>query len=130
MPTRTPIADVVTANVQHIRTIKTAKSAQTDIYYLREMFGPVCDALKVTSRKLSAKTKRRPPKEGQDRRLKAQVIEPDSFEQITSAMISSFISGRMQERGLAAKTASAHDKSKCVPVFCDAMEISTRSRYL
>ena len=30
LPTRTPIADVVTANVAHIRTVKTAKSARTD----------------------------------------------------------------------------------------------------
>ena len=44
MPTRTPIADIVTAYVAQIRTAKTAKSAQTDIYYLRDVFGPVCDA--------------------------------------------------------------------------------------
>ena len=39
--TRTAIADVLTAYVSHIRTIKTAKSAQTDTYYLRDAFGPV-----------------------------------------------------------------------------------------
>jgi hypothetical protein len=38
LPTRTPIADVVTAYVNHIRTMKTPKSAQTDIYYLRDAF--------------------------------------------------------------------------------------------
>jgi hypothetical protein len=31
LPTRTPIHQIVAAYVQHIRTIKTAKSAQTDI---------------------------------------------------------------------------------------------------
>jgi succinate dehydrogenase/fumarate reductase flavoprotein subunit len=45
MPTRTPIAEIVTAYVAAIRTTKTAKSAQTDIYYLRDVFGPICDAL-------------------------------------------------------------------------------------
>lgn len=42
LPTRTPLKDIVNRYVQHIRSFKTAKSAQTDIYYLRQMFGP-CD---------------------------------------------------------------------------------------
>ena len=53
LPSKTPIADVLTAYVAHIRATKTAKSAQTDIYYLRDAFGPVCDAVKVTSRVVS-----------------------------------------------------------------------------
>src|SRR5579862_1414739 len=48
LPTRTPIAEVITAYLEHIRAAKTAKSAQTDIYYLRDAFGPLCDALNVT----------------------------------------------------------------------------------
>jgi len=108
LPTRTPIADVLTAYVSHIRTVKTAKSAQTDIYYLRDAFGPVCDAVKVTSRKVSAKTKKRPPKPGQDRRRKAAVIEANSFEQITTADIAGFISGQVKSRGLAPKTANRY----------------------
>src|SRR5947199_362590 len=50
LPSKTPIADVLAAYVNHIRSFKTAKSAQTDIYYLLDAFGPVCEALKVTSR--------------------------------------------------------------------------------
>jgi hypothetical protein len=38
LPTRTPIADIVTAYVNHIRTVKTPKSAQTDIYYPPKVF--------------------------------------------------------------------------------------------
>jgi hypothetical protein len=87
LPSRTPIESVVAAYVSHIRTVKTAKSAQTDIYYLRDAFGSICDALKITSRKLSAKTKKKPPKPGQDRRRKAAVIEANCFEQITTANI-------------------------------------------
>jgi hypothetical protein len=85
LPTKTPIGDVVTAYVEHMRTTKTAKSAQTDIYYLRDAFGPICPALQVTSRKLSAAAKKRPPKPGQDRRRRAKVIEAQCFEQITTA---------------------------------------------
>jgi hypothetical protein len=40
-PTKTPLVDIVTRYVEHIRTIKTEKSAQTDVYYLRQMFGPM-----------------------------------------------------------------------------------------
>jgi hypothetical protein len=75
LPTRTPIAQIVGQYVADIRTTKTAKSAQTDIYYLRDAFGLICDELKVTSRKLSSNAKKRPPKEGQDRRRRALVIE-------------------------------------------------------
>ena len=104
LPTKTPIAEVLTEYVNHIRSAKTPKSAQTDIYYLRDVFGPVCEALKVTSRKLSAATKKRPPKPGQDRRCKAPVVEAPHFEAITTAQIAAFISGRMASRGLAPKT--------------------------
>jgi integrase len=108
LPTKTPIADVLNAYVAHIRSVKTAKSAQTDIYYLRDAFGPVCDALKVTSRKLSPKAKKRPPKPGQDRRRKAPVIEAPCFERIVTAQIAAFISGQVASRGLAPKTANRY----------------------
>jgi integrase len=107
-PTRTPLDEIVNAYVQHIRAFKKAKSAQTDVYYLRDLFGPICDALQITSRKVSAKTKKRPPKPGQDRRCKATVLDAPCLEQITTAQISSFISGRTQSRGLAPKTANRY----------------------
>lgn len=108
LPTKTSIGDVLTAYVSHIRAVKTAKSAQTDVYYLRDAFGPVCDAVRVTSRKVSAKAKKRPPKPGQDRRRKAAVIEANCFEQITTADIAGFVSGQVKSRGLAPKTANRY----------------------
>jgi integrase len=108
LPTKSAIADVVTAYVGHVRTIKTPKSAQTDVYYLRDVFGPICEALKVNSRKVSQKAKKRPPKPGQDRRCKAPVIEANTFEQITTADITAFIRGRVASRGLAPKTANRY----------------------
>jgi hypothetical protein len=85
LPTRTPIAEVVGSYVAHIRQRKTPKSAQTDIYYLREMFGPICPALAITSRKPSEKARKRPRKKGVDRRLRTITIQAPSFEQITTA---------------------------------------------
>jgi len=45
LPTRTPIADVLNDYVLYIRSYKTGHSAQTEVYYLRSAFGPMCDAL-------------------------------------------------------------------------------------
>jgi integrase len=103
---KTPIADVVGAYVSHIRSVKTAKSAQTDIYYLRDLFGPICDELKITSRKLTAK--KRPKKDGDDRRRKTSVLDARHLEQVTTAQISSFVSTQVQSRGLAPKTANRY----------------------
>jgi len=108
LPTHTPIADVLTGYVEHIRAIKTAKSAQTDLYYLREMFGPVCDALKITSRKIGPKSRKCKPREGQDRRRRAQVMEARCFEAITTADISKFIHAQMLSRGIKPKTANRY----------------------
>lgn len=115
LPTRTPIPQVIEAYVSHIRTVKTPKSAQTDIYYLREAFGPVCSALEVTSRKLSPKARKRPllPGAVQDRRRRPQVIEAQCFEQVTTAQVVAFISGQVQSRGLAPKTANRYREILC-----------------
>lgn len=110
LPTRTPIADVVQKYVEHIRGHKTAKSAQTDVYYLREAFGAICPGLQVTSRRLSPKARKRPllPGATQDLRRRAVVIEAKCFEQVTTAQVSAFISGQVQSRGLAPKTANRY----------------------
>lgn len=113
LPSRTPVADVVTRYVEHIRAVKTPKSAQTDIYYLREAFGPVCEALQITSRKVSAKTRKRPPKPGQDRRCRPHAIEVARFEQVTTADISAFIASQVRSRGLAPRTANRYREILC-----------------
>ena len=108
LPTKTPLADILTRYADHIRNIKTEKSAQTDVYYLRSMFGPICPALQVNSHKASVRAMKRPPKEGQDRRFKMSTIEVSYLEQITTADISSFITSHVKNRGLAPKTANRH----------------------
>lgn len=115
LPTRTPIAQVIQAYVEHIRTVKTAKSAQTDAYYLRDAFGPVCPGLQVNSRKQSPKARKRPllPGATQDRRRRPQVIEANCFEEITTAQVAAFITGQVQSRGLAPKTANRYREILC-----------------
>jgi integrase len=106
LASKTSTAELVGAYVLHIRSFKTAKSAQTDIYYLRDIFGPICDELMVTSRRLTAK--KRPKKEGEDRRRRTPVLDAAHLEQITTAEISTFISAQVQSRGLAPKTANRY----------------------
>jgi len=113
LPTRTPIADVLTKYVQHIRTVKTPKSAQTDVYYLREAFGPICPALQITSRKVSAKTRKRPIKEDVDRRIKIHAIMNPYFESITTSDVADFIGAKVRSRGLAPKTANRYREILC-----------------
>ena len=45
LPTHTRLPDILAKYVEHVRTIKTPKSAQTDVYYLRQMFGPILSGL-------------------------------------------------------------------------------------
>ena len=107
LPTKTPVAQIVSEYVRHIRLVKTPKSAQTDIYYLRQIFGTICPALEITSRKISVKTQKRPLKPGQNKRFKS-CIEASYFEEITTAEISNFIAKQVRSRGLAPKTANRY----------------------
>lgn len=106
LPTKTSIPKVLDAYVQHIRAFHSAKSAQSDIYYLRDAFGPVGEGLKNTSRKPDSKPVKRKDKPGQDRRRKAPVIEAECFERITTTQVAAMISGHVANRGLAPRTAN------------------------
>lgn len=108
LPTRTPIPQIVSAYVEHIRHVKTPKSAQTDVYYLREAFGTVCPALQITSRRVTEACRKRPRKPGQDRRCRVATIEADCFEAITTADLATFITAHTRSRGLAPKTANRY----------------------
>lgn len=117
LPTRSPIPGVLTAYVDHIRATKTAKSAQTDIYYLREMFGPVCEAVTITSRTPSLAARKRKPTVSQvDKRRRLPVIEAHCFEAITTSQIAAFIDFKVRDQGLKPKTAN-HYRSILRRVF-------------
>lgn len=111
LPTKTPLARVLSEYVRHIRTVKTAKSAQTDVYYLREMFGPVCEELGVTSRRTTAK--KLPPLPGVQRRRGEPVIEAACIEDIRTAQIADFIQSRVRRRGIQPKTANRYREIAC-----------------
>jgi len=122
LPTRTPIAHILDAYVDHIRATKTAKSAQTEIYYLREAFGECCAGVRCTSRTRSVKARKRKPKRSsEDRRRTLPVIEAPCFEAITAAQIGQFIDFKVRDQGLKPKTAN-HYRSIIRRVFNWATE--------
>ena len=102
LPTKTPIADVVTNYIEYMRTRKTPRSVERDIYYLRESFGPICPALTLKNSRISLRGKKCPSRHA------PQYIEASCFEQITTADISSFISTRVRRQALAPKTANRY----------------------
>jgi len=100
LPTKTPIPQVATAYVEYLRSVKTERNAQRDIYYLREAFGPICPALKLKNEQISEKGKKRPSCK------RIPVLQANYFEQLTTADIAQLISAQVRAKGLAPKTAN------------------------
>jgi len=71
--------------------------------------------LRVTSRRVTEAARKRHLQPGavQDLRRRAQVIEAGCFEQIETAHVSAFITGQVQRRGLAPKTANRYREILC-----------------
>jgi len=102
LPTKTPIAKVVTDYVEYMRSHKTTRSVERDLYYLRESFGQICPVLTIKNRKISDKGKRTPDKN------RTLPLEANYFEQITTTDISSFIASKVRKQALAPKTANRY----------------------
>jgi integrase len=93
LATRTPIATILAEYVGHIQVHKTVRAVRADVFYLREMFGPCCEALT-------------PPRAGVKKnpnRLTANVLED-----LSTADVSRFLAAQVQQRGLAPKTANRY----------------------
>lgn len=105
--TRTPIAHALEDFCQHLRTTKTPKSAQTDIYYLRQLFGPACPAMLVNSRKpirTKEHTRRLAAIDPRGLWPRREHLQPLHVEDITTADVSRFLTERVRRRGLSPKT--------------------------
>lgn len=100
-PTRTPTPDVVTGYIIHIRSTKTKASVRVDIWYLRDIFGPICPEL-VRSSGRDRKDSPKPKRVGHQR------IGAKYFEQISTQEISNIISYRIQNDKISPKTANRY----------------------
>ena len=108
LPSSTPLSDILDKYVDNIRSRKTAKSAQTDIYYLRSIFGEVCQGLKITSRKVSSKVKLKPTKNAKGKIIPERHILVNNLESISSSQIADLIACKVKEKGIAPKTANRY----------------------
>jgi len=109
LPTRTPLAQIVAAYIEHIRAVKTARSAKKDLAYLRDAFGPLCPALEFQRKRTSEKARLR-RKQGVPAAVR---LEVNHLEEITTAQVSEFIAGVVQARGLAPKIANRYREILC-----------------
>jgi integrase len=100
LPTKTPLAQVLSAYVAHIHAAKTKNTAKSELFYLRDVFGPICPELDVPSGKGAKKKNMRKPASG--------CIETGLIEGITTAQIVAFILARMQARNLSPKTCNRY----------------------
>lgn len=97
LPTKTPIATVLSAYIAHMRAAKTKNTVKSELFYLRDVFGPLCPELDIPQKSGARKKKNM-------RRPASGYIEAGSFEGITTAQIVVFILARMQARKLSPKT--------------------------
>ncbi|UCD53528.1 MAG: hypothetical protein JSW27_12910, partial [Phycisphaerales bacterium] len=105
MPSETPVAPFLVDYCEHLRTIRTPKSLKNDLSYLRTFFGPICLALVPGNTCNSSKTLRKEePKLQQP--MKGRHVRVGLLEEISSGMISHFITRRVREDGISPKTAN------------------------
>ncbi|MEM1331321.1 MAG: site-specific integrase [Planctomycetota bacterium] len=111
LPTRTPIAEVVAAYVRDIRQRKTAKSAQVDISYLRQVFGTCCLELDNSAR-CSPAADAVPTRRGA-RKRDVVPLEGACFEALTTPVVSEFLGELVRAKGLKPKTANRYREVLC-----------------
>ena len=99
LPTRTRIDQIVEAYVLHIRSTKAPNGVKVDTWYLRSIFSTICPALEKD--KQGRGTKKRESKQ-------VSLIAVTYIEQLTTALISEFISDKALRRGIAPKTANRY----------------------
>ncbi|MCC6694897.1 MAG: hypothetical protein IT365_04610 [Candidatus Hydrogenedentes bacterium] len=67
-PTKTPLARAVTAYIAHMKVARTRHGYTADLSYLRNAFGPICEALKFKRRH------NRAPEDDADKRCRGHAI--------------------------------------------------------
>ena len=112
-PTKTPIPEVLSAYIAYMRAAKTKNTVKSELFYLRDIFGSICQALAVPEKPGTRKKKNM-------RRPTSGYIEAGFFEGITTAQIVAFILARMQTRNLSPKTCN-HYRSILSRLFSWAM---------
>ena len=116
--TKTPLRDIVSAYVDHIKATRTKWGVRNDIWYLRDIFGVLCDSLQPRKRNMTRSGPSRKTTRGDAR---GRHIDAQYLEHITTAEISEFIASRAHSRKLAPKTAN-HYRGVLSALFNWAMD--------
>jgi hypothetical protein len=102
LPTKTAIDKVLAAYAEQLLTVKTFKSAQSDFYILREVFGPACNDIKISPKQYQNKSSQQAKKRFRD------YLEVSYFEAVTTADLSQHLAKLVRRKGLAPKTANRY----------------------
>lgn len=102
LPTRTPLATVLSAFTTNLYATKQPKNADKIVSYLRSIFGPVTPELAVRNARISAKARKCPSTRG-DKRIEALYLE-----EITTRDITEFIAAKVRDTGIVPKTANRY----------------------
>jgi len=102
LSTKTPLSSAVSAYVAHMKATRTHHGYTTDLSYLRNAFGPVCDVLVLKRQNNST------PQNNADMRRHDPLIRSVYLEDITVAQVSEFVRERVETYGLQAKTANRY----------------------
>ncbi len=109
LPTKTPLADILSRYIQNMRAKKTAKSAQTDTYYLKVIFGDICPEIINNRRRATHDKKKKPSK----KKTSDNIISARYIEDVSTVQIANFISDKVRSKGLAPKTANRYREIIC-----------------
>ncbi len=105
LPTRTLVAPIVSKFIMHLQATCRAKSAQTDVYRLREFFG--ADGVAPQDSTVSrARATRRSNARRKERVTPAYVhaVRVNFIEEVTTAIVQDFLTAIHVDRGLDPKT--------------------------
>ena len=105
MPSETRIGDFLEGFCQYLKGTRTRKSYKNDISYLRIFFGPICRSLEPGNTCNRSKVLRKERPKVQEP-CKSQHVRVGLLEELSSEMVSQFITHRIQTDGISARTAN------------------------
>lgn len=98
LPTKTPLGEILEKYLSNLRGRTSDKNIQKVTTYLRSTFGQVCESLKIRNQAIAKKAVKRP---GSGPNPK---IEITYLEQLTSPLVSEFLSKTVQQKGISPRT--------------------------
>jgi integrase len=105
-PSRTPLPAFIEDFCKFLSTKRTKKSYSSDVSILRIFFGPICPSL-VPGSCVNKRWVTRGARPVEDR-MGRHHVKAGHLEEITGSLIEGFVSRRLREDGIAAKTANRY----------------------